>query len=252
MIKAKFITLSLLLVLSFTPLLAHGDDINIATGEFPPYTSESLANKGCVLSIVNHAFKAAGKNTNFEFVEWTENLELLKQGEVDASAYWMDRPDRRRDYVFPKYPVTSEIYRFVFRQDSKFVWTSFADLKGKVIAVNEGYTYTKEFQEALKNPGVETVFVSSEEMNLNYLLQDKVDLTIMSERVYPKFQQRLSAQDRNRLVVDTKVALINQGYLIFSRIDLLKSVQLADEFDAGYRKIRHMKALAPAFRTCGL
>ena len=129
--------------------------------------------QGCVLTLVNRAFTAEGWQVKLIFMPWPRTLKMLSQGKVDASAYWMDRPDRRKDYIFPESPVTSEVYRFVFRNDVKIEWESYEDLRGKTIIVNPEYTYTAEFYEARENFDIKTYAAKSEDLNLKMILKGR-------------------------------------------------------------------------------
>lgn len=232
--------------------LAEASEVLIGTGEFPPFTTDTKPDQGCVIKIVKSAFEAEGWKVKLNFLPWSRNLKLLSQGNIDASAYWMDRPDRRRDYIFPSNPVTAEVYRFVFRDDSKLEWESYEDLSGKTIIINQDYTYTEEFLQSLSNFNIKTRAVKSEDLNLKMILKGRGHLTILNENVYEQYFNELSEDQQAMLFIDTKPALVNQGYLVFSRNNAEQSENFAQVFDDGYEKIRGRADLKEHFETCGL
>lgn len=238
--------------LLFTTTFAGASEVLVGTGEFPPFVTKNTADQGCVIEIVRSAYEAEGWSMKLRFLPWSRNLKELSRGSIDASAYWMDRPDRRDDYIFPTNPVTSEVYRFVFRKDSTVEWDTYEDLSGKTIILNKDYTYTDAFQKALEDYDIKSQAVESEDLNLKMILKGRGDLTIISEGVFQQYFDELSEDQQALLSIDTKPALTNQGYLVFSREEAEKSGQLARIFDDGYEKIKDRADLREQFKICGL
>jgi polar amino acid transport system substrate-binding protein len=249
--NSRTVVLGLAALLIMTKV-AGASEVLVGTGEFPPFVTKNTADQGCVIEIVRSAYEAEGWTVKLRFLPWSRNLKELSRGYIDASAYWMDRPDRREDYIFPENPVTSEVYRFVFRKDSAVEWDSYEDLSGKTIILNKDYTYTDTFQKALGNYGIKSQAVKSEDLNLKMILKGRGDLTIMSEGVFQQYFDELSDDQQALLTIDTKPALTNQGYLVFSRENAEKSEHLAKVFDDGYEKIKERADLRKQFEICGL
>jgi len=83
------------------------------------------------------------------------------------------------------------------------------------------------------------------------ILKGRADLTIMNESVYEQYFKELSEKQKSMLILDFKPAVINQGFLVFSRADPERSQKLARVFDEGYEKIRERDDLKKFFETCG-
>jgi polar amino acid transport system substrate-binding protein len=235
-----------------TPLALRADEVTIGTGEYLPYTTSTLPNQGCALEIVKSAFAAEGWHVNFRFMPWPRNLKVLSEGEIDASAFWNDRPDRRSEYFFPKNPLTMAEYRFIFRQDTALEWNDISDLAGKSILLNRSYTYTEEFINDLVKYNIQVREIETDDLNLKLLLRGRGDLTVMDEKVMDIFLNQLSPEDRSRLVIDNNKNLVNSGYLIFSKNNLERSRKLAEIFDRGFEKIEADRDMEAYFRTCGI
>jgi polar amino acid transport system substrate-binding protein len=252
-LRARFCILALgFLSASATVVAAGASEILVGSGEFPPYTSEKKPDRGCVISIVKGAYQAEGQTVEVEFMPWPRNLVALSRGQIDASAYWYPRVDRRKEFIFPKSPVAHEVYKFVFPKDAIIHWETFEELRGKTIVVNSGYTYTDEFLGALKDFEVKIRYVATEDQNLRMVLRGRADLTIVNEKVLAEYLQEMSDDDQSKLYVDDRPAFTVYGYLMFSRSDAEKSKKLAEMFDKGYEKIRHTENLRAPFETCGL
>jgi polar amino acid transport system substrate-binding protein len=231
---------------------ARASDILIGTGEYPPYTSETADDQGCVIKIVRAAYEAEGRTIDVQFMSWPRNLFLLSHGDIDASAYWAKRPDRIKDYIFTENPVSTGPYIFISRKDDAVTWDTFEDLQDKTIIVNSSYTYTKEFYDAIERYDINAVDVASISQNLKMLLKGRADLTIMETKVFEKYVEELSEEERSGLYINPKPVFTIDGFLIFSRVDSGRSRNLAETFDQGYEKIRQKEDLQDAFRTCGL
>jgi polar amino acid transport system substrate-binding protein len=232
--------------------VAPASEVVIGSGEYPPYTSEKTDDNGCVLTIVKSAYEAEGWTVDLRFMPWPRNLATLSRGEIDASAFWVDQPDRREAYIFPENPVASEIYRFVFPKESVIKWKTYEDLRGKTIITNSSYTYSDEFYQALDEFNIKNVAVAAEDQNLRMILRGRGDFTIVNEKVFEKYIIKLSDAERSRLYLDPKPAFAVNSFLVFTRSDSEKSLKLAEVFDRGYEKIQQRQDLQEPFKTCGL
>ena len=231
--------------------IAYASEILVGSGEFPPYTTEKTADRGCVISIVKSAYEVEGWTIDVEFMPWPRTQTMLSRGKIDASAYAYSRPDKREEFIFPENPVASEVYKFVFPADAIIEWDTYEDFRDKTIIINSSYTYNEEFYKALDEYYIERIDVASELQNLRMLTKHRADLTIVNQKVFDKYMSELSAEERSELYIDPKPALTVLGYLIFSRSDSEKSLKLAEIFDNGYRKIRDREDLREFFETCG-
>ena len=228
------------------------ETVLIGTGEFPPFTTEITDDNGCANQIIRAAFEAEGIEIELKFVPWPRTLHLLSNGLVDALSYSMDNVDRRNRYIFPTYPITNEVYRFIYRADRPFSWSSYEDLAEVTLVRSSEYAYSGEFLNSIERIGVKTIDVISEEMILQMILRNRGDVGIINEKTYDEYAQSLSPEERESLVEDEKPAIENKGFLVFSRTDPEESLRLARAFDRGYEKIRRLPRLEVAFQVCGL
>lgn len=64
------------------------ETVKIATGDFPPWTSESLPHGGFINRVVSSAFKLSGVDVEFHYLPWKRALEATKVGQFHASSFW--------------------------------------------------------------------------------------------------------------------------------------------------------------------
>ena len=65
------------------------ETVEITTGEYAPWTSESLKHGGFSTHIITEAFKLEGYEVNFTFYPWKRVYEAAKDGKrFHASSWW--------------------------------------------------------------------------------------------------------------------------------------------------------------------
>ncbi len=95
-----------------TPLFAN--NVVITSGEFPPYASQHLSDKGIASQIVLGAFKLSTTRTNIElqFLPWKRAVASLRNNEAVASYPYFMNARRQQEFYFsePLYASTGLVY----------------------------------------------------------------------------------------------------------------------------------------------
>lgn len=201
---------------------------------------------------IKEVFKSENVDIKFSYYSWEDNLNLLKAGKVDASAFLATRSDRIKDFIYPETHIIEEEYIFISHVDKKFDWEAYQDLKDKKFILNKSYTYNEEFMSFIKNEKVKTIEVESELQSLKMLLKKRVDITIMNKFVFKNQFLKLSSKEQESLFIHPKEAIVSKSYLIFSRENPKRSQKLVKIFEEGFKKIRNKKELQNDFKICGL
>jgi polar amino acid transport system substrate-binding protein len=236
----KILTL-LAIVFSLNILAKNKDVINISTGEWPPYLSKNEKDYGCVGKVIVDSFAKEGVSVKFTFFPWKRAYQLAKSGQYDATAYWFDRPDRRKDFIFSDSNLSIEESFFFSRVEDSFDWKKFSDLKGKKIIVNRGYTYTKEFWESVQKYNLKILKSNNENQNFRLLTSKRGDITIIAGPIAKEYLKLSSREIRDSVVMHPRPAIITKGYLLFSRVGARKS-NFKEAFDRGLMKVMSNKA----------
>lgn len=160
----------------FGPALA--EEIEITTGEYPPYISESLEGQGITSKIVTEACARAGVTAKIKFYPWARAYAKVEAGQAQASFFFLQTEERLGQVAFGAQHVQVGPTA-VFYKKSSFPeginFTSYADLaKFKVVGVN-GYWYESEFKKIGKD---DVHYVTAEDLALKLLDSGRADVYV--------------------------------------------------------------------------
>lgn len=177
--------LGAMLVLMCAPLRAadaNPTTIRIATGEWPPYTSEKLNGYGIGCRLISEAFAAVGVTVTYAFYPWNRSLELTRRGGVEATATWFESADRRADFHLSD-PLFDSKFLLYYLKEKPIAWQKIDDLKGLKIGATTGYFYGEAFARAEAARDITVIRASSDETNLKNLLLGRLDAFPLDQRV---------------------------------------------------------------------
>lgn len=173
--------------LSFALLLMTGmalarAPIPFNTGEWEPFSSSSLPNKGCATELVAAACKAGGIEPSFQFYPWLRAEVLVESGAAFAAFPYAMNEDRKARFDFSE-PLFFTTPRFIYynqiRSFDHLKATTLTDLKPYSVAILAG----SHTEEALKTAGV-TVYTAPGLSNIVRMLHaGRVDFILEVETV---------------------------------------------------------------------
>jgi polar amino acid transport system substrate-binding protein len=212
--------------------------LRIATGELPPYATETRADQGIALSIVRRAFELEGFQTEFTFLPWSRALAESRLGKWDGTAYWGHKPEHDARF-FLSDNVMTEQWVFVYRNALDFNWHQLSDLRPYRLAMIQDYTYTPEIW-AMANKGeLKIDKLPNDLAALRMLLLKRVDVSpmernvacdILSRNFTPAEAAQLSAHPK--LMTESFTT-----HLMMPRV-LSESAARVNSFNAGLKKLR--------------
>lgn len=226
---------SLFSVTLATPL--RGENLVIATGEWPPYVSSSLAHDGVTARIVRAAFEAVGDTVEFKFYPWSRTLLVSETGEVDASFPWSHSVEREVGHLYSD-PIGEYGYVFFHLKTTPFSWQRLEDLKGLTIGTTYSYNYGDEFIEGAERGLYRIEWVTSDELNWRKLMAGRIDL-FPSDREAGYAELRELFPDDSRFKVThhpLPLKPMTSMHLLFPK-DIPESVQRLERFNAGLRML---------------
>ena len=156
---------------------AQTKQLRLVSTAWPPFTNESPQQR-FALDLVEAALGRFGISSQTTIVDAAQFTALLVKGPYDGSAAAWKDPERERALLFSQ-PYLENRLILVGRTGADVSAKALADLKGKRLAIVEGYSYG----EALDNSGPVFVRSRSEEDSLRQLLSGAVDYTLMDEIV---------------------------------------------------------------------
>ena len=114
-------------------------EVNLAAGDFKPYTAEELVNGGVLTEVVNQAFKRMDYQVKTEFLPWKRAYNDAKNARNDGTFPWSRNAEREGDFYFSAPLYTFKRMLFVL-QDSPIKATRLEDLTGLRVCRAQGYS----------------------------------------------------------------------------------------------------------------
>lgn len=190
--------------------------IEISTGEWPPFLSESLAQQGVVAHLIRDIFAQINIQVNFTFLPWSRAYYDTVNGKYAASAVWMFTPQRAADYLYSD-SVLNEQFVFFYNTTRPFKWQNLTDLKGLLLGGGLGYSYGSEFDSALKSGLFEMTRVNTTEQNFRLLGAGRIDAFAEEKSVgYYTLNNHLP-ELASTITHHPTPLLINQSFLMLPR-----------------------------------
>ena len=190
--------------------------LNISTGEWPPFLSQSLPHQGVVAHLISDIFAQLNITVNFTFLPWPRAYHDTINGKYGASAIWMFEHQRTHDFLYSE-PVLNERFVFFYQKQRPFNWQKLNDLKGALLGGGLAYSYGKEFDDALQAGLFEMSRVSTTEQNFQRLAMGRIDAFAEEQSVgYYTLTSKLP-ELFDSITHHPKPLLINQSFLLFPK-----------------------------------
>jgi len=151
--------------------------LRLVSTPWPPFTNEP-GQPRFALDLVEAALGRIGLTAKTTIVEPARFTPALLSNVYDGSAAAWKDPERERALIFSQ-PYLENRLILVGRKDEDVSAAALSDLKGKRIAIVEGYAYG----DALDKSGAVLVRAHGEEDSLSLVLQNKADYVLMDDLV---------------------------------------------------------------------
>lgn len=185
--------------------------LNIVVGEWPPFVSEQSKHHGPVAHLISDLFKDAGYQVNYHFAPWGRVYSLAASSQLyDATAVWMYKPERLRDFLFSA-PVLQEQFVFFSLKSRQLQAENLAQIVGMRLGGDIAYSYGPELDKMVADGKVSQQRVTSVKQNFSKLLRGRIDL-------YPQEMHIGLAELRSELD-PASAALITYSKVPFLRND---------------------------------
>jgi polar amino acid transport system substrate-binding protein len=207
---------------------AQTKQLRLVSTAWTPFTNQP-GQPRFALDLVEAALGRAGLSSNTTIVDAATFTPSLLGNQFDGSAAAWKDAERERVLFFSQ-PYLENRLMLVARRGDDVSAPSLAALKGKRIAVVEGYAYGDEVDKS----GPTFVRSSSEEDSLKLLLTKAVDYTLMDDLVVKYIVNNHSTEARARLQVGSTPLVTRQLYLAVRR-SLPDAETLVARFNAQLR-----------------
>ena len=186
-------------------LYAQNAPLRLVSTPWPPFTNETEPR--FALDLVEAALGRVNLTATTTIVEPARFTPSLLSNAFDGSAAAWKDPERESVLVFSQ-PYLENRLILVGRRDEDVSAASITDLKGKRIAIVEGYAYG----EGITSSGATLVPSHSEEDSLAQLLASKADYVLMDDLVVQFILDNYPDQAKTRLNVGSKPLLTRPLY----------------------------------------
>ena len=219
---------SLVMLMASLAGSAQTKPLRLVSTEWPPFTNEP-GQARFALDLVEAALGRIGLTSQTTIVDAAKFTPALLNGPFDGSAaVWKD-PERERVLLFSQ-PYLENRLILVGRTGADVSAASLADLKGKRVAIVEGYSYGAEIDAA----GPTVVRSSGEEDSLRQLLGGQVDYVLMDEIVVQYIVDHHSNEARTKLQFGSASLIVRPLYLAVRRTHP-GAQSIVDRFNAQLR-----------------
>src|SRR5262245_34937437 len=207
---------------------AQTKQLRLVSTAWPPFTN-APGQPRFALDLVEAAVGRFGLTTNTTIVDAATFTPSLLSSQFDGSAAAWKDPERERALFFSQ-PYLENRLILVGRRGADVSAASLAALKGKRIAIVEGYSYGA----AVDSSGPAFVRSRSEEDSLKLLLASQVDYTLMDDLVVQYIVNNHANQARERLQVGSTPLVTRPLYLAVRR-SLADAELIVNRFNAQLR-----------------
>jgi polar amino acid transport system substrate-binding protein len=190
---------------------AQTKQLRLVSTAWPPFTDQA-GQPRFALDLVEAALGRFGLGSNTTIVDAAKFTPSLLSGQFDGSAAAWKDAERERVLLFSQ-PYLENRLILVARRGDDVSAASLAALKGRRIAIVEGYSYGDD----VDNSGPVFVRSSSEEDSLKLLLTKAVDYTLMDDLVVQYIVSNHSAEAKTRLQVGSTPLVTRPLYLAVRR-----------------------------------
>lgn len=161
--------------------LVRAETVTIATGEFPPWTTESARHGGFVNRVVVAAFARSGIEVKFTYMPWKRADTETKLGHYDASSVWFASEASEKDFVLSA-PISNHKEVFFHLKSKPFPnWKALSDLHDIKLGATLGYTYTSDFWAMAQAGKINVEVAVRDVLNLKKVVFGRIDAFALDE-----------------------------------------------------------------------
>ena len=190
---------------------AQAKPLRLVSTVWPPFTNVA-GQPRFALDLVEASLERLRITSSTSFVEAGAYTPALLTGAYDGSAAAWKDPTREQALIFSQ-PYLENRLILIAKHGANVAAKSLADLKGRRIAVVEGYAYGDEIEKA----GPVFVRSKSEEDSLSLLLAGRADYALMDDLVVRYLVANYADEAKTRLQIGTAPLLTRPLYFAVRR-----------------------------------
>jgi polar amino acid transport system substrate-binding protein len=234
--KCLMMTVCILYFFGIAPGSYAGEDVDLTTSEYLPFTTEHAKNHGFCSEIVSTVIKKMGMNPVYTFYPWKRGQAALGDGEMWATFPYVKTREREQEYWFSAQPLFTSKISFFYHKDhlsNAVRWNTLEDLKSYKIGGVRGYWYQADFAKA----GLNVEYTTHPEQSIKKLQAGRIQLFPVNDLVGWYLVEKHFAGSKNRFGTLEKPYDMVSDYLMVSK-SYPNSEHLLKQFDEMFHKIK--------------
>ena len=205
--------LLLVLSLGLATVPALADPVVAIDNANPPFMYQEAGQaKGLYPMLLRAVFQRAGISVEVRAMPWKRALRMGENGRVGIGGIY--KTAARLEVFDYSQPLFEEKLLIYVRKGAAIKFEQIGDLYDKRVGVIRGWSYTAEFDEALKNGRIQASLSSSDEANFRMLVSGRLDAVIAIELAGQRLIQQLQLSNVQALELPLS---INPTYLVFGK-----------------------------------
>ena len=141
----------------------------------PFYWQEAGTPKGSAVDVLLQACKQASITCNIKFMPWKRMLKNVEDGTLSGGFAAFKTPEREAYSMYTSHPLHYSTFKVFVKKGSEFAFESTADLYGKRIGVNRGFSVGSEIESAAASGKLNLIETNTTEQNLKKLSAGRID-----------------------------------------------------------------------------
>jgi len=245
-----FVIRLLLLVISLFSSPSFGAPVvRVATLDFPPYVSESLAGNGWAWQVVEAAFSSQNHGAQLFILPWPRAVHQVRKGSMDA-LYIANKTQERESWAYFSHRVGQEDAVLWKRRASSFEFFRPEDLQGKTVGGLRGSAQTQFLQQR----GVDVVNIKDlsqgikmlSSKRLDYFVADRIAALYCLESLPPEVSEAIDYVSPPIYSVGFHLAIAKNHPQARQYIDTFNRGLLSIRESGRYQQILRQYKLAPS------
>ncbi len=230
----KKIALVIMLLALLIPNAYANETIELAIGEWAPYTSEKDPNGKLAEILVTEAFKLENIDVTYKYYPWKRAFEGVKKGKFAGTFPWYGTDERKSDFNLVVEPVITSKTVFFHMKDVDFKWETIDDLKKYKVGGTIGYSDV----ELLEKNGIKVDVAPKEEINYQKLIAHRIDIVPSTLIVGYNNINKMFTPAKAALFTNHPKPLIDADMFMLISKNIPNSQELADKFSNGLKKLK--------------
>jgi polar amino acid transport system substrate-binding protein len=243
-----FILMSAMLVGTITAF-AGEEKLPLATGEWPPYTSQNLVGYGFITEIVSAVVHEMGMKPEYRFYPWKRAEVLTGSGKFFGAFPYAVTEERQKEFDFSEIILENRSVFFYYKphMEQPPKWKTLEDLRPYRIGGVYGYSYVPAFTKA----GLNVKYVTKDEHNVKKLRSGRLDLFAMDTAVGLTLSKQLYPQELEMFGILDPPLSTGNSHLMISRT-YPDSGLLRDRFNQALQRVRDKGAYQSILEKYGI